>query len=50
VTERKVSKLKIAHEYLDAAIEFFLARTNFFCAIPLAAAGEDVFGAHLPES
>jgi hypothetical protein len=50
VTERKVSKLEIAHEYLDAAIEFFLARTNFFCAIHLAAAAEEVFGAHLPGS
>jgi hypothetical protein len=47
VTERKVSKLAIAHEYLDAAIEFFLARTNFFCAINLTAAAEELFGAHL---
>jgi hypothetical protein len=50
VTERKVSKLQIAQEYLDAAIEFFLAGTNFFCAIHLAAAAEELFGAHLPKS
>ena len=50
MTERKVSKLEIAQEYLDAAIEFFLAGTNFFCAIHLAAAAEELFGAHLPKS
>jgi len=50
VTERKVSKLEIAQEYLDAAIEFFLAQTNFFCAIHLAATAEELFGAHLPKS
>lgn len=50
MTERDVSKLEIALEYLDAAIEFFLAGTNFFCAIHLAAAAEELFGAHLPES
>jgi hypothetical protein len=49
MTEREVPKLEIAHEYLDAAIEFFLARTNFLCAIHLAAAAEELFGAHLPE-
>ena len=48
MTERKVSKLAIAHEYLDAAIEFFLARTNFFCAINLTAAAEEAIRcAHL---
>jgi len=50
VAEREVSKLEIAREYLDAAIEFFLARTNLFCAIHLGAAAEALFGAHLPES
>jgi len=43
------SKIEIASEYLDAAIEFFLARNNFFCVIHLAAAAEELFGAHLPE-
>jgi len=49
VTEVEISKLKIASEYLDAAIEFFLAGTNYFCAIHLSAAAEELFGAHLPE-
>lgn len=49
MTEVEVSKLEIASEYLDAAIEFFLARTNYFCAIHLSAAAEELFGAHLPE-
>jgi len=49
MTELKVSKLEIAREYLDTAIEFFLERTKFFCAIHLAAAAEELFGAHLPE-
>jgi hypothetical protein len=50
VTEREVSKLEIANEYLDAAIEFFLAQKSYFSAIHLAAAAEELFGAHLPES
>lgn len=49
VAELEVSKLEIADQYLDAAIEFFLTRTNYFCAIHLAAAAEELFGAHLPE-
>ena len=49
MTERRVSKLEIAHEYLDAAIGFFLSAKNFFCAIHLAAAAEELFGAHFPE-
>jgi len=49
VTEVEVSKLEIASEYLDAAIELFLAGTNYFCAIHLSAAAEELFGAHLPE-
>jgi hypothetical protein len=50
VSEQEFPKLEIAQEYLDAAIEFLLARTNFFCAIHLAAAAEELFGAHLPKS
>jgi hypothetical protein len=50
VTELEILKLEIASEYLDAAIEFFLARTNYFSVIHLAAAAEELFGAHLPES
>jgi hypothetical protein len=49
VTEAEVSKLEIASEYLDAAVGFFLAGTNYFCAIHLSAAAEELFGAHLPE-
>jgi len=49
VTEVEVSKLEIASEYLDAAIGLFLAGTNYFCAIHLSAAAEELFGAHLPE-
>jgi hypothetical protein len=45
----EVRKLEIAQEYLDAAIEFFLARTHYFCAIHLSAAAEELFGAHLSE-
>ena len=49
MTEVEVSKLEIAREYLDAAIGFLLAGTNYFCAIHLSAAAEELFGAHLPE-
>ncbi len=50
MTEREVSKLEIANEYLDAAIEFFVAQKSYFSAIHLAAAAEELFGAYLPES
>jgi hypothetical protein len=49
MTARDVAKIEIAREYLDAAIEFFLAQRSFFCAIHLAAAAEELFGAHLAE-
>jgi hypothetical protein len=42
-------RYKIASEYLDAAIGFFLAGTNYFCAIHLSAVAEELFGAHLRE-
>jgi len=48
--EAVYSKLDIAREHLDAAIEFFLAGNHFFSAIHLAAAAEELFGAHLPNS
>lgn len=50
MTEVEISKLEIAREYLDAAIELFLAGTNYFCAIHLSAVAEELFGAHLPEN
>ncbi len=49
MTEQEFPKLEIAREFLDAAIEFFLARRKFFCAIHLSAAAEELFGAHLSE-
>ena len=49
MVEATYSKIDIAREYLDAAIESFLAQSNFFCAIHLAAAAEELFGAHLPK-
>ena len=47
MTEREIPRLEIACEFLDAAIEFFLAQTNFFCAIHLASAAEELLGAHM---
>jgi len=49
MVEATYFKIDIAREYLDAAINFFLARDNLFCAIHLAAAAEELFGAHLPK-
>jgi hypothetical protein len=49
MVEREVAKREIAVEYLDAAIEFFLAGRSLFCAIHLSAAAEELLGAHLPE-
>jgi len=50
MTEIEVPMLEIAREYLDAAIEFFLERAKFFCAIHLAGAAGELFDAHLPET
>ena len=50
MTEIEIPMLEIAREYLDAAIEFFLERTKFFCAIHLAGAAGELFDAHLPET
>jgi hypothetical protein len=49
MSEQVVLKRDIAREYLDAAIEFYLAQTNVFCAILLAGAAEELLGKHLPE-
>jgi hypothetical protein len=49
MSEQVVSKREIACEYLDAAIEFYLACTNLFCAIHLAAAAEELLGKQVPE-
>ncbi len=48
MSEQLVSKREVACEYLDAAIEFYQADTNLFCAIHLAAAAEELLG-KLPE-
>ncbi|MGC9953437.1 MAG: hypothetical protein ABSD21_04060 [Rhizomicrobium sp.] len=44
----EVSKLEIAAEYLDAAMQMYLERRNYFCAIHLAAAAAELFDRHLP--
>lgn len=49
MSEVEIAKLDIACEYLNAAIEFFLAGTNYFSAIHLCAAAEELLGAHLPK-
>src|SRR5215813_5965710 len=50
MTEIEVPMLEIAREYLDAALEFFLKQTKFFCAIHLAGAAGELFDAHLQKS
>jgi hypothetical protein len=45
----KIRKLDIAIEYLDAAMQMYIDRKNFFCAIHLAEAAAELFDAHLPE-
>ena len=50
MVDQEVPKLEIAREYLDAAIEFFLAERNYFSVVHLAAAAEELFAAHLPEA
>jgi hypothetical protein len=49
MAEATYLKINIARECLDAAIEFFLARNNFFCSIHLASTAEELFGAYLPK-
>jgi len=43
------TKIQIACEYLDLAMNLFLDDNNLFCAIHLAAAAEELLGQHLPE-
>ena len=42
-------KLSIACEYLDMAMQLYIEERNYFCAIHLAGAAEELFGKHLPE-
>ena len=44
-----VPKREIAREFLDAAIEFYLAGTNFICAVHLASAAEELLCGYLEE-
>jgi hypothetical protein len=43
------TKLSIACEYLDMAMQLYIEERNYFCAIHLAGAAEELFGKHLPE-
>ena len=43
------TKIQIACEYLDLAMNLFLDERDLFCAIHLAAAAEELLGKHLPE-
>jgi hypothetical protein len=49
MAEAIVTKLAIACEYLDLAMQLYIEERNYFCAIHLAAAAEELFGGHLPE-
>lgn len=49
MAETTYTKLQIACEYLDAAMEMYVQNRNYICAIHLAAAAEELFGKHLPE-
>jgi hypothetical protein len=40
-------KIDIAHEYLDMAMQLYMEKRDFFCAIHLAGAAEEIFGSHL---
>jgi hypothetical protein len=43
------TKLSIACTYLDMAMQLYIEERDYFCAIHLAAAAEELFGKHLPE-
>lgn len=49
-TETVYVKLDIAREYLDLAMQLYMEKRNYFCAIHLAATAEELFGKHLPKS
>ena len=49
MAEGVFTKLAIACEYLDLAMQLYVEQENYFCAIHLAAAAEELFGSHLPE-
>jgi hypothetical protein len=43
------SKLDIANQYLDAAMQMYLEHRNYFCAIHLAGAAAELFDRQLPQ-
>jgi|ERR1700730_2329655 hypothetical protein len=49
MAEGVFTKLAIACEYLDLAMQLHVEQENYFCAIHLAAAAEELFGSHSPE-
>jgi hypothetical protein len=49
MAEGVFTKLAIACEYLDLAMQLYVDQGNYFCAIHLAATAEELFGSHLPE-
>ncbi|WP_372522375.1 hypothetical protein [Sulfuricaulis sp.] len=49
MSEAVHKKLNIACEYMDMAMQLYVEERNYFCAIHLAAAAEELLGMHLPE-
>ena len=49
MAEETYQKIDIAHEFLDVAMQLYMEKRNFFCAIHLATAAEEIFGAYLPK-
>lgn len=50
MTNAVYRKLDIAYEYLETAMRLYVEETDYFSAIHLAAAAEELFGKHLPET
>jgi len=50
MTDTVHSKLDIAYEYLETAMQLYIEETNYFSAILLAATAEELFGRHLPKA
>ncbi|TLG78633.1 hypothetical protein [Methylocystis sp. B8] len=49
MAEATYTKLDIAHEYLDTAMQLYIEKRSYFSAIHLAGAAEELFGRHLPK-
>jgi hypothetical protein len=50
MTDTVYSKLDIAYEYLETAMRLYVEERDYFSAMHLAAAAEELFGKHLPEA